>query len=41
LLRIELLYLGEHTRSIRFLGRGNRHGELVRKICDWGWSIAE
>ena len=41
LLRIELLYLGEHTRSIRFLGRGNRHGELVKKISDWGWPIAE
>ena len=38
LLRIELLYLGEHTRSIRFLGRGNRHEELVKKISDWGLS---
>ena len=41
LLRIELLYVGEHTRSFRFLGRGERPEELVKKISDWGLPMAE
>jgi tRNA threonylcarbamoyladenosine biosynthesis protein TsaE len=34
LLRIELLYLGEHTRSIRLIGSGNRYAELVRTVSE-------
>jgi tRNA threonylcarbamoyladenosine biosynthesis protein TsaE len=34
LLWIELVYLGEHTRSIRLLGRGERYEELIRKTAD-------
>ena len=32
LLWAELVYLGKHTRSIRFLARGKRYEELVQKM---------
>jgi tRNA threonylcarbamoyladenosine biosynthesis protein TsaE len=32
LLRIEFLYLGEHTRSVRLIGRGTRYEELVKTV---------
>jgi len=34
LLRIEFLYLGEHARSIRLIGRGTRYEELVKTVSE-------